>query len=377
MELIHERLPLSIDETNLYVIRDMLKERKEDLEKFLQDNKYMNSKEFSRNVLFSQEIKANNTIEGYNDDVGLVYDILNKKLSIKDKEKMQRIINLYNGYRFIYSGKTIDKGNLKLLYSILSKNLLSEEDKNNMGEFYRKKPVYIFYSDNVDVEPDVGIDSKELEKYMDEYFDYINDGTKFTSSTDYFIKSQIMHFQFVNIHPFFDINGRTARTTSMWYLLNNKAYPYIIFNRAISLDKQRYYRVIRDVKKYHNVTYFLNYMLDNVRLELEKEYVMDMIKSCSSKLSAVDYQTMYYILSMSGLLTVKDFIRFYNLHNDKKNGKEIYEKMILPLLDKGVILKQRDTSSFISKDERNFVFELNASKFENNPDKIKRLKLKQ
>lgn len=377
MELIHERLPLSIGETNLYIIRRMLEERKEELEKFLQDNKYMNSKEFSRNVLFSQEIKANNTIEGYNDDVGLVYDILNKKLSIEDKERMQRILNLYNGYRFIYSAKTIDKENLKLLYSILSKNLLSNEDLNNMGEFYRKKSVYIFYSDNMDVEPDMGIDSKDLEKYMNEYFDYINDNTRFTSSTDYFIKSQIMHFQFVNIHPYYDINGRTARTISMWYLLNNKVYPYIIFNRAISLDKQRYYRVIREVKQYHNVTYFINYMLDNVRLELEKEYVMDMIKSCSGKLSAVDYQTMYYILSMSGLLTVKDFIRFYNIHNDKKKGKEIYEQMILPLLDKGIILKQRDTSSYINNGERNFVFELNPSKFENNPDKIKKLKLKQ
>ena len=86
---------------------------------------------------------------------------------------------------------------------------------------------------------------------------------------------------------------------------------------------------------------------------------------------------MYYILSMSGLLTVKDFIRFYNIHNDKKKGKEIYDQMILPLLDRGIILKQRDTSSFINDVERNFVFKLNPSKFENNPDKIKKLKLKQ
>ena len=85
---------------------------------------------------------------------------------------------------------------------------------------------------------------------------------------------------------------------------------------------------------------------------------------------------MYYILSMSGLLTVKDFIRFYNIHNDKKKGKEIYDQMILPLLDRGIILKQRDTSSFINDVERNFVFKLNPSKFENNPDKIKKLKLK-
>lgn len=375
MGIVHEKLPLSIDKTKLYIISDMLKGRKEELEKFLQDNEYMNSEEFSRNVLFSQEIKTNNTIEGYNDDVGLVYDILNKNLSIKDKEKMTRIKNLYNGYRFILGGKPIDRENLKKLYSILSSDLLSKHDINNMGEYYRKKAVFIFYSNNINVDPDMGIRSAQIEKYMNEYFDYVNDESGVKTSTDYFIKSQIMHFQFVNIHPYFDINGRTARTTSMWYLLNNKAFPYIIFNRAISLDKVRYYKVIRDVKKYHNVTYFLNYMLDNVKLELEKEYVMDMIKSCSGKLSAVDYQTMYYILSMNGLLTVKDFINFYNIHNDKKKGKEIYEQMIVPLLDREIILKQRYTNSYINGQEKNFVFQLNNSKFENNPEKIKKLKI--
>jgi murein DD-endopeptidase MepM/ murein hydrolase activator NlpD len=75
----------------------------------------MNSKQFSKNVLFSQEIKANNTIEGYNDDVGLVYDILNKNIKISDKEKEQRIRNLYNGYNFILNEDQINKENLRTL----------------------------------------------------------------------------------------------------------------------------------------------------------------------------------------------------------------------------------------------------------------------
>ena len=116
-------------------------------------------------------------------------------------------------------------------------------------------------------------------------------------------------------------------------------------------------------------------MLDNVKIELEKEYVMDMISSNSSHLSAVDYQTMYYILSMKGLLTAKDFITFYNNHNDNKKGIEIYNTMLEPLLDKGIIIKGRNTDSFINSKEQNFIFELNKSKFENNPQKIKRLKI--
>lgn len=372
----HEFLPLTLDKGKLYLINDKLKEKKEELELFLQDNKYMNSKEFSKNVLFSQEIKANNTIEGYNDDIGLVYDILNRKLKISDKNKEQRIKNLYNGYRFIYEEKEIDKENLKKLYAILSKNLLSEEDIKHMGEFYRKNPVYIYFSSNMDIEPDMGIPANKIEEHMKQYFDYIHSDDNLNCSTDYFIKSQIMHFQLVYIHPYYDINGRTARTTSMWYLLNNKVYPYIIFNRGISLNKNLYYKIIREVKEYRNVTFFLNYMLDNVKIELEKEYVMDMIKDSSSHLTAVDYQTMYYVLSMKGLLSVKDFITFYNNYNDKKKSNEIYNTMLEPLLDKGIILKVRSTNSYLNSNEQNFVFELNKSKFENNPQKIKKLIIK-
>ena len=35
---------------------------------------------------------------------------------------------------------------------------------------------------------------------MKEFFDYVNNGETFGTATDYFIKSQIMHFYFVYIH---------------------------------------------------------------------------------------------------------------------------------------------------------------------------------
>lgn len=244
----HELLPLSLEQGNLYLISDKIKEKREELEFFLQDNPYMNSEEFSKKVVFSHEIKANNDIEGYSDDIELVCDILNKKIKIDDKNKEQRIKNLYKGYKFIYKNKEINKENLQKLYSILSKNLLCKYDLENMGKYYRNDDVNIFFSSNISVEPDKGIDPEKIEKYMEEYFNYVNSNNNLMSDTDYFIKSQIMHFQLVYIHPYFDINGRTSRTTSMWYLLNNKVYPYIIFNRGIGLNLKDYYQIIREVR---------------------------------------------------------------------------------------------------------------------------------
>lgn len=76
----------------------------------------------------------------------------------------------------------------------------------------------------------------------------------------------------------------------MWYLLNHGAYSYIIFNRGIQQSKLKYYKVIRDVQKYKNVTFFLNYMMASLKVELEKEHIMELIsQSCRYKLSSLDY----------------------------------------------------------------------------------------
>lgn len=139
------------------------------------------------------------------------------------------------------------------------------------------------------------------------------------SKADLFIKSQIIHFYFVYIHPNYDINGRTSRTTSMWYLLNNQSYPFIIFNRAIQLYKTEYYKVIREAKEYSNVTFFLKYMMDHTREELEKDYIINMIKdNCNYDISTIDYQSLHYILSMKGIKTYIDFAQFYNSQNEKR-----------------------------------------------------------
>ena len=100
-----------------------------------------------------------------------------------------------------------------------------------------------------------------------------------------------------------------------------------------------------------------------------------MVENSTQRLSNLDYQTIYYILSMNGLLTVKDFASFYNKYNDKKSLIKIYENMILPLIDKNIIVKLRDTESNISNNQKNFVFELNKKNYELDRNKIKRLTL--
>jgi Fic family protein len=402
----HTSLPLPFGSSELYVVRDDLEKYREELEEFISGMYYMNSRKFSRDVLFTHEVQANNVIEGYKDDVELIYNAVHHNLSIKDEERKQRILNLYKGYRYILQGKPITEDNLRELYTILSDNLLDSYQRTHMGKYYRNGEVIIDLKGDIcltDYELSNIIDTLRYHKYNDDpfyreryknvflglepsqvtehmhcLFDYMNHDDMFNTGakTDIFIKSQIMHFYFVYIHPYFDINGRTARTTSMWYLMNNDVYPFIIFNRAINLAKGEYYRVIKDVRTFHNVTFFINYMMKHTLIELEKEHLMELINLHSDEdLTSLDFQSLHYILSMKGNMTYADFSTFYNNQNERKNIKQIYETMLVPLLDKKVIVQGDKTKSGFGPTESNHFFSLNESLFDKDDPKIKHLKI--
>ena len=372
-----EVLPLKTDSGRLFTInREYLSDLVRELETFLDGEDFMNNRTFSKKVLFTHEIKANNTVEGINDSVSLIEKVIANAHQVSDVERRNRIINLYEGYRYILQGNDITEENVHKLYELLSKDLLSREDRDRMGTMYRTAPVYILQGGRLDDTMDHGIDEAKVPDFMKVFFDYVNNGETFNSPTDYFIKSQIMHFYFVYIHPYFDINGRTSRTVAMWYLLNNDIFPYIIFNRGINFDST-YDRTIRECKDRYEITKFLKYMLINVKKELEKEYVMHHLRVASGeRWKTLDYQTMEYILSMNGNMTVLDFAALYNRFNDKKKVKEIFETMLLPMIENGSLVVERETNKDMFQGERNLVLSLNRKRIdEMDTSKITRIGL--
>ncbi len=358
-----EVLPLKTESGRLFTInREFLSDIVRELEIFLDEQDFMNTRTFSKKVLFTHEIKANNTVEGINDSVSLIEKVIGNAQQVTDVERRNRIINLYDGYKYILDGKDITEDNVSELYKILSRGLLDERDLARMGEKYRMAPVYILQNGRLDGSHDFGLDAEVVPDYMKVFFDYVNNGETFSSATDYFIKSQIMHFYFVYIHPYFDINGRTSRTVAMWYLLNNQIYPYIIFNRGITYDSM-YDGIIKDCKNKYEVSKFLKYMLITVKKELEKEYMMHYLKEVSSrKWETLDYQTLQYFLSMKGNLTVLDFASMYNRFNDKKRAKELFETMLLPLIEEGTLEIDRETKKYMFDNEPNLVLSLNRKR---------------
>ena len=316
-----------------------------ELEEFLEFITTMNDLHFAKKMLFSHELKANNQVEGYSDDLELIEDIIKKKTdNIKDEEKRARILNLYRGYQFILRNRVMDDKHLKRLYNILSDGLLDSYDITHMGQNYREAPVYILDGGKLTGILDEGVNYQIIDNLIAKYFEFVNNYTLGNTQTDEYIKSQIMHFYFVYIHPYFDCNGRTSRTMALWYLLKKKDYPYIIFNRGINFAGSKYDKIIKEAKETYDITYFLKLMLETVKIELEKEKVMQEYANATHyKFSGIDYQTILYILSMNNELSLANFSLVYNRFNDKRKVLDIYKEMVEPLIDNNILQVTRYT----------------------------------
>ena len=370
------RLNLETEEgSKIRINRDYIKPYEEEVLEILDGQDYMRKLTFARSMMISQELKANNVIEGIKDDLSIIDDVITQRKDNLSNAERKRIINLYHGYEYILTHKNINKESLRELYSKLSEGILDKYAVTNMGEYYREKPVYIIKGSRLDIEPFQGMKAEKVDYHMDQLFELTNSDILEESEIDKFIKSQIMHFYFVYIHPYFDVNGRTSRTTSMWYLLNQQNYPYIIFNRAISFNKRKYEENIVKGRNFGDITLFIKYMLESVQKELEKEYIIhNLEENIDIPISKEERQILEYLLTMNGNSTVKDLTQFYNNYNEKKKSKQILEK-IKPLLENKIVINKGNTKSFITPTELNIKIGLNRELIDIDESKIKHLSL--
>ena len=369
-----ERTMFKRDEKrNIYIDREVLIEKKEDLADFVTNEPLLNKSKFSKSD-FPQEIKFNNAIEGIDDDVNEISSLLSRMFVSVNRDK-KRITNVYKAYKYILNHKNINKDSLKKLYSILSDGLLQSCDSRRMGEYYRNGDVYIMRG--ISMERFFrGVEPEHVSEYMDILIDYINNDNSDKTDIDSFIKSQIIHAYCVYIHPYFDVNGRTSRTLGMWHLLNKKDLNYITFNRSISFLKSKYEKSLIELRDMGDMTPFLKYMLDAERLELEKEYIINNVeKNIGKKLTNEEYLTLEYFLSLNGRLTLLDLIHIYNDYNAKKKKLDVLEEKINPLLEKGILKKTFDTKHYISSDLPNSRIVLNRELLDVDEKKIKKLRL--
>lgn len=316
----------------LYYNNLKIKRISKEVENFINDNPIFITKEVAKQLLLQD----------------LDYD-LNNLIKDETPKDQKRYRNLINGYKYIFSGIEINQSSLNRLYQILSESLLDEYEINNMSEYYRNKDVYIvnnkshFLSDF-----NKGIESFKITEYMNNLLNFLNEETS-KNAINEFIKSQIFHFYFVYIHPYFDVNGRTSRTAAMWYLLNKEVYPYLFFSRAITFSKDEYKKSILTSIKKGNITVFLEYILKSLLEELKKEKVIKEIEKTTS-LSLIDKQVILCFLSLKKNKSIEELallLNGYDLH--KSLDKTIKEK-IYPLVLRNILQITINNQLILNKD---------------------------
>ena len=74
---------------------------RKELDDFISNDTYFNSRLFAKKVMFTQEVKSNNTVEGIKDEITIIEKLIEDAKCISNEERRRRIINLYKGYKYL------------------------------------------------------------------------------------------------------------------------------------------------------------------------------------------------------------------------------------------------------------------------------------
>ena len=193
--------------------------------------------------------------------------------------------------------------------------ILDRIDSQNAG-FYRRGAVRI---SGTDYTPP---NAAKVPKLMEEVYRLLN-----MRGSEPIETAALIHQKFVDIHPFIDGNGRTARLLMNLYLMRN-GYPPVIILRA---ERKKYIRTIIQGQVENNQIPFVNFVAKAVERSLDiyfdslgmetKEYLT---LSEAAKISRKRYSEEYLsLLARTGKIGAIKFGRNWKI---TKEALEEYEK---------------------------------------------------
>lgn len=174
-----------------------------------------------------------NAIEGTSLTLRETELVIEHGLTIKGKPLKEHFEAINHKEAILFLEELIKKGKFKincLLIRQIHQLILKNIDKENAGKF-RETKVRITGSEYIPPMPsEIPIKMRQFEKWLE-------DKRNKSKLIDY---AAISHFKSVDIHPFIDGNGRTARLL-MNLVLMDKGYPPTIILKS---DRVKYYRTL-------------------------------------------------------------------------------------------------------------------------------------
>lgn len=197
-----------------------------------------------------------NAIEGSTLDLRETRLILEEGLTIKGKSLREHLEAVNHKEAILYLEKLIEKGKfqkreslIKQIHSIILKGI----DDESAGR-YRQVQVRITGSRFVPPNP------LQVPGLMADFDKWLRNKRNQKNLIDF---AAIAHFKLVDIHPFVDGNGRTARLLMNLILMIKGFPPTVILNT----DRARYYRAL-DQAHVGNAKPFVNFIGHNVERSL-------------------------------------------------------------------------------------------------------------
>jgi Fic family protein len=282
-------------------------------------------------------------------------ELVNQKNPKNKSEHM--ILNNYNVLLFILDNldKELNEEVFLSLHKIITMDTL---DSGDISEKYRDDFVYVWAEDATKDTPIyTAPKAEDVQWMMADLFAFIN-SEKQSEFIDPLIKSFIIHFYIVYVHPFFDGNGRVARAFSYMYLLKN-GYDFFKFfsvSSIVNQSKAKYYKSIKEVEDFENdVIYFIK-VYSELTLKSISETINKLVKNLDSEVLVKQLEKDEILLSErqkkflktiskkdSNLITIEEY---------KKLAKVAYEtarRDLTELESLGVFKKVKKGKKFIYK----------------------------
>lgn len=247
-----------------------------------------------RTVHFGTKIEGNDLTQEQASQVVMIDDSnlhsISEKAGIVARDRdIQEVINYRNVVWWIDQQQSESDGEnlltektLKKLHSLTVNRLIDEE---YVG-VYRDKQVVIKSVDGNQVafRPP---HSSEVPFLLADFFQWLN--SEEAQQIHPILRAAITHYQLVNIHPFVEGNGRTARAmaTLVLYLAKYDFKKFFSLEQYFDMDVSRYYQALLSVQQSgnQNLTYWLEYFTYGLAIEVDKvkQQVMKLSKDLKLK----------------------------------------------------------------------------------------------
>lgn len=321
-------------------------------------DKIENHSSFKREFLASAAVEEAITsaiYEGANSTRSKAKALIASGDTPKSKDEWM-LINNYFAMKWIKENSTLPMSNGLVLkvHEIVSKNTLEGDDANFCGKF-RDDAVYVGTHQ--------GINHTKIEEALNEAIELTTNHPRFLHSL---IKGILLHYFIAYIHPFFDGNGRTARTLFYFKAIKNDLKFVELLSVSANLKEhgKRYEKSFDLVKEHElDMTFFIDFCLDSLIAALDKvERKVSYLIEISSLIEKDRINSNQVSLLQRMALNKYRATSIEEYAEDIGKSREIARRELKDLLKKGYLKEEKKGKKFIyyinSKELRTRVLEL-------------------